>query len=58
MPSPAFRYHAFISCAPEDNRAPGRHWAATVWAIVIAVAAALLAWICVDAGLLTASLNF
>jgi hypothetical protein len=38
--------------------APGRHRLATVWAIVIGVAAALLAWLCVDAGLLTASLNY
>jgi hypothetical protein len=38
--------------------APGRHRLATGWAILIAVAAALLAYLCVDLGLLTASLNF
>ena len=38
--------------------APGRHRIATIWAIIIAVCAALMAWLCVDAGLLTASLNF
>jgi hypothetical protein len=38
--------------------APGRHRIATIWAILIALAAAFMAWVCVDAGLLTASLNF
>lgn len=38
--------------------APGRHRIATIWAILIALAAALLAWLCIDAGLLTASLNY
>ena len=38
--------------------APGRHRIAAIWAIIIAVCAALMAWLCVDAGLLTASLNF
>jgi CubicO group peptidase (beta-lactamase class C family) len=38
--------------------APGRHRLATVWAIIIAIAAALMAWMCVNAGLLTTSLNF
>ena len=37
---------------------PGRHRVATLWAIVIAIAAALMAWMCVNAGLLTTSLNF
>jgi tetratricopeptide (TPR) repeat protein len=27
MAAPAFRYHAFISHCPADNRAPGRRWA-------------------------------
>ena len=38
--------------------AAGHHLVATVWAIVIAVATALMAWLCVNAGLLTASLNY
>jgi len=38
--------------------APGRHRVATIWAVLIAIAAALMAWLCIDAGLLTASLNF
>jgi CubicO group peptidase (beta-lactamase class C family) len=38
--------------------APGRHRIATIWAILIALAAAFMAWLCIDAGLLTASLNF
>jgi CubicO group peptidase (beta-lactamase class C family) len=38
--------------------APGRHRVATAWAIVIAIAAALMAYLCVDAGLLTAGLNY
>ena len=38
--------------------APGRHRVATIWAILIAIAAVLMAWLCVDAGLLTASLEF
>lgn len=37
---------------------PGRHRVATVWAIVVAIAAALMAWLCINAGLLTASLDF
>jgi CubicO group peptidase (beta-lactamase class C family) len=39
-------------------RAPGRHKVATVWAVLIALAAAFLAWLCLDLGLLTASLNY
>jgi CubicO group peptidase (beta-lactamase class C family) len=38
--------------------APGRHRLATVWAILIALAAAFLVWLCIDLGLLTASLNY
>jgi hypothetical protein len=38
--------------------APGRHRFATVWAIVIALAAAFLAWLCVNLGFLTTSLNY
>ena len=38
--------------------APGKHKAATTWSIVVAVAAALMAWLCINAGLLTASLNY
>jgi hypothetical protein len=38
--------------------APGRHRVATIWAIAIALAAAVMAWLCVDLGLLTTSLNF
>jgi CubicO group peptidase (beta-lactamase class C family) len=37
---------------------PGRHWVATVWAVLIALAAAFLVWLCLDLGLLTASLNY
>ena len=39
-------------------RAPGRHRIATIWAILVALAATLLAWLCIGAGLLTASLNY
>jgi CubicO group peptidase (beta-lactamase class C family) len=38
--------------------APGRHRLATIWAILIALAAAFLVWLCIDLGLLTASLNY
>jgi hypothetical protein len=38
--------------------APGRHRLATVWAILIALAAAFLVWLCLDLGLLTASLSY
>ena len=38
--------------------APGRHRLATIWAVVIAAAAAIMAWLCVNAGLLTVSLNY
>jgi hypothetical protein len=39
-------------------RAPGRHRLATLWAILIALAAAFLVWLCLNVGLLTASLNY
>jgi CubicO group peptidase (beta-lactamase class C family) len=38
--------------------APGRHRFATVWAIVIGLAALFVAWLCRDLGLLTTSLNY
>ena len=38
--------------------APGRHRIATIWAILIALSAAFFAWLCLDLGLLTASLNY
>ena len=38
--------------------APGRHKVATAWAILVALAAAFLVWLCLDLGLLTASLNY
>jgi CubicO group peptidase (beta-lactamase class C family) len=39
-------------------RSPGRHRLATIWAAVIALSGAFLAWLCLDLGLLTASLNY
>ena len=39
-------------------RSPGRHRIRTIWAFMIAFAAAFLAWFCLDMGLLTASLNY
>jgi uncharacterized membrane protein YciS (DUF1049 family) len=39
-------------------RAPGRHRIATLWAVLIALAGVFLAWLCLDLGLLTASLNY
>jgi CubicO group peptidase (beta-lactamase class C family) len=38
--------------------APGRHRFATVWAILIALAAVFVAWLCLNLGLLTTSLNY
>jgi hypothetical protein len=38
--------------------APGRHWVRTIWAVLIALAAAFLVWLFLDLGLLTASLNY
>jgi hypothetical protein len=39
-------------------RAPGRHWVRTIWVVLIALSAAFFVWLCLDLGLLTASLNF
>jgi CubicO group peptidase (beta-lactamase class C family) len=39
-------------------RAQGRHWLATIWAVLIALSAAFFVWLCLDLGLLTASLNY
>jgi len=39
-------------------KAPGKHRLATVWAILIALSAAFLVWLCLDLGLLTRSLNY
>lgn len=39
-------------------RSPGRHRIASIWAVLIALAAAFLAWLALDLGLLTASLNY
>ncbi|HEX5237321.1 MAG TPA: serine hydrolase domain-containing protein [Sphingomicrobium sp.] len=38
--------------------AEGRRWYRTIWAILIALSAAFLVWLCIDLGLLTASLNY
>jgi CubicO group peptidase (beta-lactamase class C family) len=39
-------------------RSPGKHKIGTIWATLIALAAAFLVWLCLDMGLLTTSLNF
>jgi CubicO group peptidase (beta-lactamase class C family) len=39
-------------------RTPGRHRTATIWAVAVALAAAFLIWVSLDAGLLTTSLNY
>jgi hypothetical protein len=39
-------------------RAPGKHKVATIWAVLIALAAAFMVWLCLDLGLLTSSLNY
>jgi hypothetical protein len=39
-------------------KAPGRHWVSTLWAVLIALAAVFLVWLCLDLGLLTASLEY
>jgi len=39
-------------------RAPGRRWVAAIWAALIALSAVFFAWLCIDLGLLTASLNY
>ncbi|HUP67136.1 MAG TPA: serine hydrolase domain-containing protein, partial [Sphingomicrobium sp.] len=38
--------------------AGGKHRFATAWAVLIALAAAFLVWLCLDLGLLTTSLNY
>jgi hypothetical protein len=38
--------------------APGRHHLATIWSVLVAIAAAFLVWLFLDLGLLTASLNY
>ncbi|MGE5564321.1 MAG: serine hydrolase domain-containing protein [Bacillota bacterium] len=39
-------------------RSKGRHWVAALWAALIALSAAFFVWLCLDLGLLTASLNY
>jgi len=39
-------------------RGPGKHVLATIWAVLIALSALFFAWLCLDLGLLTASLNY
>ena len=39
-------------------RTPGRHRVSTIWAAAVALAAAFLVWVSLDAGLLTTSLNY
>jgi hypothetical protein len=39
-------------------RGPGKHIVATIWAVLIALAAIFFVWLCLDLGLLTASLNY
>src|SRR6185312_10620722 len=38
--------------------ATGGRWYRTIWAILVALSAAFLVWLCLDLGLLTASLNY
>ena len=40
------------------KRGPGRRWVATAWAVLIALSAVFMAWLFLDLGLLTASLNY
>jgi hypothetical protein len=40
------------------SRGPGKHIVATIWAVLIALAAIFFVWLCLDLGLLTASLNY
>lgn len=40
------------------KRGPGRRWVATSWAVLIALSAVFMAWLFLDLGLLTASLNY
>ena len=46
-------YNAYVVAAAE-----GQRWYWAVWAILIALSAAFLVWLCLDLGLLTASLNY
>ena len=39
-------------------RSPGKHRVATIWAVLIALSAAFMVWLCLDLGLLTSSLNY
>jgi hypothetical protein len=39
-------------------RGPGKHVIATIWAVLIALSAVFCVWLCLDLGLLTASLNY
>ena len=39
-------------------REPGRRWFGKGWAVLVALSAVFFAWLCVDLGLLTASLNY
>jgi CubicO group peptidase (beta-lactamase class C family) len=39
-------------------RRPGKHVIGTIWAVLIALAAIFFVWLCLDLGLLTASLNY
>jgi hypothetical protein len=39
-------------------RSPGKHKVTTIWAILVALSAAFLVWLCLDLGLLTSSLNY
>lgn len=39
-------------------RRPGKHLIAAIWAVLIALAAVFFVWLCLDLGLLTASLNY
>ena len=46
-------YNAYVAATAQGSR-----WYRTVWAILIALSAAFLVWLCLDLGLLTASLNY
>jgi hypothetical protein len=39
-------------------RSPGKHKVATIWSMLIAASALFFGWLCLDLGLLTASLNY
>jgi hypothetical protein len=39
-------------------KSPGKHKLATIWAVLIALSAAFLVWLCLNLGLLTSSLNY